>query len=199
MDWMKSKKLILASQSPRRKELLSQAGFEFEVHAANIDEESFPVDLPVYELPVYLAMEKAKKVFASVSDPEMLILAADSLVFLNEKIFTKPIDRKDAFQILEHLAGKTHTVITGVCLMNSVKRNTASVHTEVTFDSMNPGEIDYYIDTYHPFDKAGAYGIQDWIGLCKVSHINGSYSNIMGLPMETVYQMLYSRWGPEDE
>lgn len=193
MDWMKSKKLILASQSPRRKELLAQAGFEFEVRISNIDEESFPTDLPIHELPSYLAREKAKKVFEDFSDHDALVLAADSLVFLNGKIFTKPIDRTDAIKIIEQLAGKTHQVITGICLMDTICTELESVRTEVTFEMMNHAEIEFYIDTYLPYDKAGAYGIQDWIGLCKVARINGSYSNIMGLPMETVYKLLEKR------
>ncbi|MEP7321956.1 MAG: Maf family protein [Saprospiraceae bacterium] len=190
MDWMTSKKLILASQSPRRKELLTQAGFEFTIRAANIDEDSFPTDLPIHELPVYLAREKAEKVFKDISDPEALVLAADSLVFLNGKIFTKPIDRADAIKIIEQLAGNTHQVITGICLMDTIGIELESIRTEVTFEKMHLEEIEYYIDTYLPYDKAGAYGIQDWIGLCKVAGINGSYSNIMGLPMETVYKLL---------
>lgn len=190
MEWMNSKRLILASGSPRRKELLAQAGFHFEVVVADIDEENYPCDLPAPELPAYLARGKAKKVSSNLDDPDAIILAADSLVFLNDKIFTKPVDRKDAIFIIQSLAGKVHTVITGVCLMHAAESECESVQTEVFFESMSKNEIEYYIDNFKPYDKAGAYGIQDWIGWCKVKGIRGSYSNIMGLPMETVYKML---------
>lgn len=190
MEWMHSKRLILASGSPRRKELLAQAGFKFDVIVADIDEEDYPHDLPVHQLPVYLAREKAKKVFSGLGDFDGIILAADSLVFLKDTVFTKPVDRKNAIEIIQSLAGKNHTVITGLCLMYAGIPECESVKTEVFFEPMSLNEIEYYVDHYKPFDKAGAYGIQDWIGLCKVKSIQGSYSNIMGLPMETVYAML---------
>lgn len=193
MHWMNSKRLILASQSPRRKELLTQAGFQFEIRIADIDEETYPAHIQAKELPEYLAQSKAVKIFETLKDPEALVLAADSLVFLGEKIFTKPKDRNDAFHILSSLSGLTHTVITGVCLKSENSSDLISVFTEVCFETIHPDEMEYYIDNYQPFDKAGAYGIQDWLGLCKVKTINGSYSNIMGLPMETVYLLLKNR------
>ncbi len=193
MHWMQSQKLVLASQSPRRKELLSQAGFRFEILIADIDEDDFPDDLAIKALPAYLAHAKASKICETLTDSSTLVLAADSLVFLNDVIYSKPRDRDDALRILDELSDQTHTVITGVCLKNRLHVDIVSVHTEVCFDRLSKAEIEFYIDTYLPYDKAGAYGIQDWIGLCKVKSIKGSYSNIMGLPMETVYTLLKHR------
>lgn len=190
MIWMKSQRFILASQSPRRKELLSQAGFEFDVLVADIDEENFPADLAITALPAYLAQQKAQKIFDFHHTKDRLILAADSLVFKDRRIYTKPVDRADAILILDSLQGQMHEVITGVCLLSENYLDIRSVLTEVIFEPMSINEIEYYIDKFKPYDKAGAYGIQDWIGLCKVKEIKGSYSNIMGLPMNTVYTML---------
>lgn len=190
MNWMKTQKIILASQSPRRKELLAQAGFEFDVMVADIDEENFPADLAITDLPAYLAQKKAQKIFDLHHTQDRLILAADSLVFKDQRIYTKPIDRSDAIYILDSLQGQKHEVITGVCLLSADYLDIRSVLTEVVFEPMSKPEIEYYIDVFKPYDKAGAYGIQDWIGLCKVKEIRGSYSNIMGLPMNIVYTML---------
>ncbi len=197
MDWIKSKKLILASQSPRRKELLAQAGFEFEIRIANIDEENYPSELKLEDLPAYLAEAKASKISDNQLDMNSLVLAADSLVFYKGEVYSKPTDRLDACRILNALSGRTHTVITGICLKGEGFTDIASVYTEVTFDTIHQMEIEYYVDHYLPYDKAGAYGIQDWLGLCKVKSINGSYSNIMGLPMETIYPMLKLRMDTE--
>ncbi len=194
---MNSKKLILASQSPRRKDLLTQAGFAFEVRVADIDEENYPPDLEIDKIPVYLAEAKAKKIQSNCMGEDILILAADSLVFQKDKIFTKPLDRNNAIEIIQALSGATHTVITGVCLLGLNFIESKSVHTRVSFEKFTQDEIEYYVDNYQPFDKAGAYGIQDWLGLCKVSRIEGSYSNIMGLPMETIYQMLKNTYSPD--
>lgn len=192
MNWMRSRKIILASQSPRRKELLAAAGFEFEVKIADINEDNIPSHVVIEKIPVFLAESKARKIQDSVMKDNSLILAADSLVFKNKTIYTKPKDREDAIEIIKSLSDSSHTVITGVCLLDHSICLLDSVHTEVTFKSVSQEEIEYYIDNYKPFDKAGAYGIQDWIGLCKVDKIEGSYTNIMGLPMEKVYQMLES-------
>jgi len=192
MNWMQKRKLILASQSPRRRELLRAAGFEFDIKIADIDEENIPVDIPVENVPVFLAESKAEKINLE-TDENVLILAADSLVFKNDIIYSKPISRENAIQIITSLSNAEHTVITGVCLMDKTSKVLKSVYTQVFFKEINAEEIEYYIDQYKPYDKAGAYGIQDWIGICKVDKIVGSYTNIMGLPMETVYQMLFDK------
>lgn len=190
MNWMQNGRIVLASQSPRRKELLNSAGFEFEIKIADIDEENIPSTIPIELIPAYLAESKAKKVQDEMQE-DALILAADSLVFKNSTIFSKPKDRPDAIRILSELSNAEHTVITGVCLLDKTSIEVRSVHTQVIFKEITIQEIEYYIDQYKPYDKAGAYGIQDWIGLCKVDKIVGSYTNIMGLPMETVYKMLF--------
>lgn len=192
MNWMQNGRIVLASQSPRRKELLNSAGFEFEIKIADIDEENIPSTIPIELIPSYLAESKAKKVQDEMPE-DALILAADSLVFKNSTIFSKPKDRPDAIRILSELSNAEHTVITGVCLLDKTSIEVRSVHTQVIFKEITIQEIEYYIDEYKPYDKAGAYGIQDWIGLCKVDKIVGSYTNIMGLPMETVYKMLFHK------
>lgn len=192
MNWMQSSRIVLASQSPRRKELLKAAGFEFEIKIADIDEEDIPSTIPITLIPAYLAESKAKKV-QELMQANRLILAADSLVFKDNTIFSKPRDRQDAIRILSELSHAEHTVITGVCLLDKTSIEVRSVHSQVIFKEITIQEIEYYIDQYTPYDKAGAYGIQDWIGLCKVDKIIGSYTNIMGLPMETVYEMLFKK------
>ena len=192
MNWMHNQKLILASQSPRRRELLQAAGFEFDIKVADIDEENIPRDISVEKVPLFLAESKAEKINLE-TDEDILILAADSLVFKNNIIYTKPKDRQDAIQIIKSLSNAEHKVITGVCLMDKKSKVLKSVSTLVTFKEISMEEIEYYIDKYKPYDKAGAYGIQDWIGICKVDIIVGSYTNIMGFPMETVYQMLFNK------
>jgi septum formation protein len=190
---MRNKKLILASASPRRKELMTQAGFEFDIRIPEINEDLYPPHIDLTGIPTFLAHEKAKEIAQHESVADHLILAADSLVFKGAKVFTKPLNRKDAIQILTSLSGGWHTVITGICLLGSGFCDLKAVYTEVEFQPMDSEEIEFYIDQYRPFDKAGAYGIQDWIGICKVSQIRGSYTNILGLPMETVYHLLKKR------
>ncbi|NJL73850.1 MAG: septum formation protein Maf [Saprospiraceae bacterium] len=183
-------KIILASKSPRRKQLLEIAGFNFEVKALEVDE-SFSPTMPVAEVAAYLAEKKADAAHSLV-DTNALILAADSVVILEDKIYGKPEDETDAKQILRQLSGKVHRVITGVCLLQYNKKRIFSGVSEVHFAPLSEEEIEYYVQKYQPYDKAGAYGIQDWIGWCKVLKIEGSYSNVMGLPMELVYKELSS-------
>jgi septum formation protein len=187
MDVLKQK-IILASQSPRRRELMERAGFEIDVRPLDIDE-SFPEDMPVEEVAEYLALKKAKA-GRSLLGSDDILLTADSVVILGGKIYEKPVDAADAAHILRQLSGRKHRVITGVCLMKTDQQRTFSGISDVTFSTLTDEEIQYYIQTYQPFDKAGGYGIQDWIGLCKVEKIEGTYSNIMGLPMELVYREL---------
>ncbi|MBK8054275.1 MAG: septum formation protein Maf [Saprospiraceae bacterium] len=181
-------RIVLGSKSPRRYQLLSDSGFDVEVRTQE-DEEDFDINMPVNEVAEMLAVRKADAIKGTLKPNEILI-TADSVVILGEKIYNKPADYDEAVKILTALGGKQHTVITGVCVMSMESMNSFSVSTLVTFDQMTSEEIDYYITNYKPYDKAGAYGIQDWIGLCKVKEINGSYSNIMGLPMRELYQAL---------
>jgi septum formation protein len=184
-----SKNLILASQSPRRSQLLQQAGFSFSIQTKPIDE-SFPNDLPVTEVAPYLAKEKALAAKSFLQDQNDILLTADSVVILNQTIFGKPKDAEDAHQMLSKLSGNTHEVITGVCLLSLNQEKVFAGHSKVTMEELTDEEIEYYVKKFQPFDKAGSYAIQEWIGLCKISKIEGTYSNIMGLPMDLVYQEL---------
>ncbi len=184
-----NRKLILASRSPRRSFLLKQAGFEFEVRAVDIDEEDYPADLPVDAVAGYLAYQKALAARHFIEKDE-IIIASDSVVILGDQIFGKPADYHDAVRILRALSGQMHRVITGVCLLSKDKEEVFSDVANVYFDELNDKEIEYYIKTYEPYDKAGAYAIQEWIGLCKISKIEGTYANIMGLPVHLVYKKL---------
>lgn len=197
MEWLKPYNIILASQSPRRQELMRQAGFQFEVRVADIDEENYPADLEITAVPGYLASQKAQKIFNQEPDQERLVvIAADSLVFLGGRIFSKPLNRPEAEWMLRTLGGKTHLVITGLCVLSDSFSEIRSVETWVEFNPITDDEIHYYINHFPPYDKAGAYGIQDWIGLCAVKGIQGSYTNIMGLPMETLYSVLKEKIKP---
>lgn len=182
------RKLILASASPRRSQLLEQAGFNFEVRPQNIKEDYDP-NLAVEEVAPYLAQMKAQAAKSIASDGE-IILAADSVVILNGKIYEKPADVQDATRMLKALSGQEHTVITGVCLLDSYQKKVFSGVTTVQFETLSDQEIAFYINTYKPFDKAGSYGIQEWIGLCKITKIVGTYANVMGLPVHLVYEKL---------
>ena len=166
------KKLILASQSPRRRQLLEQAGFTFEVKTKPIDE-SFPEDMPVDEVAGYLARRKAHAAREFITGEEIL-LTADSVVILGDAIYNKPEDAADARRILRALSGRVHRVITGVCLLSRDKERVFSGESRVHFAELTDEEIDYYIRTCRPFDKAGAYAIQEWIGLCKIDVIEGT-------------------------
>lgn len=182
--------LILASKSPRRIELLERMGLRFKVMPANI-EEIYPADMPAYEVPEFLAEQKVEHIWNSNNfSQDTVILGADSIVILGDVIYEKPKDPDDAFRMLAALSGKTHLVITGVCLKSAVQRLSFSGKSWVTFRPMDKDEIEQYIESAQPFDKAGSYGIQDWIGMCKVSEIRGTYTNIMGLPTDLVYEGL---------
>lgn len=180
--------LVLASQSPRRRQLLTEAGFRFTIRTYDVPED-FPADMPVEEVPVYLAQKKARAGFADLTGDEVL-LTADSVVILDGMIFNKPANHREAVQMLSALSDRTHTVITGVCLMSREKEKTFAGVSKVTFAPLSDREIDFYIREYQPFDKAGSYGVQDWIGLCKVVKIEGTYANVMGLPVDLVYTAL---------
>ena len=185
---MIKRKIILASQSPRRKQLLAEAGFEFEIKLADV-EETYPEDLDVREVPAFLAIKKATAALQFIEDQEVII-ASDCVVILENKIYGKPTDFDDAVNILTALSGKMHEVITGVCLLSKEKQVVFSGVSKVFFKTLTRDEIEFYINTYKPFDKAGAYAIQEWFGLTKIAKIEGTYSNIMGLPMDLVYDEL---------
>lgn len=179
--------ILLASKSPRRKQLLQASDIPFEVIEIDV-EENYPDELAPEEVPEFLAIKKAKVAFQL--QPERIILAADSIVIMNGEIFEKPTSRSNAIDTIRALAGKDHVVITGVCIMSTERTIHFSDSSEVRLAPMSAEEIEWYVDTFEPFDKAGAYGIQDWIGHCKVERIVGSYNNIMGLPTHKVYDAL---------
>ena len=179
--------LILASQSPRRKQLLELAEIHFEVIVKET-EESFPPGLPIEEVPLYIARQKASII--QLEYPSRKILAADTIVVLDHEIIGKPKDRKDAIQILEKLSGKTHRVITGVVLLEGNQERSFSDSTAVCFKELTQTQIEYYVDTFKPFDKAGAYAIQEWIGAIAIESIHGCFYNVMGLPISKVISIL---------
>jgi len=182
------KKLILSSNSPRRRELLQLADIPFIVKCKD-SEESFPEDMRASEVAEYIAVKKSAPWQGMIQENE-IVLTADSIVILEEKILGKPRDKKAAFEMLESLSGNIHKVITGCCLTDSQHRTSFSESTEVQFYPISKEEIEYYIDNYKPFDKAGAYGIQEWIGLSLIKEIRGSWSNVVGLPVHRVYDEL---------
>ena len=181
--------ILLASNSPRRKELLSGLGITFEVKVLPDISESYPADTPVAEIAQYIACEKAAA-YRQLMTPDDLVITADTVVICGHEVLGKPVDADDASRMLHLLSGRTHQVITGVCLMTTALQRAFSVKTDVTFKPLSDDEIHYYIDTYQPFDKAGAYGIQEWIGYIGVTALHGSYFNVMGLPVQRIYEEL---------
>jgi septum formation protein len=181
-------KIILASNSPRRQQLLSELGLSFEV-AVRDWTEKYPVYLKGEEIALYLATEKANAFRPEIKDNE-IVITADTIVWCNDRILDKPSDRSGAKKILQEISGNTHEVITGVCLTSSIKQTSFFSSTIVTFTELSDDEIEHYISNYNPYDKAGAYGIQEWIGIAACSHIDGSFFNVMGLPVEQVYHEL---------
>ena len=180
--------LILASKSPRRSQLLTEAGFQFEIKTKNV-EENYPDHLLPQQVPLFLAEKKAIACQEFI-EKDKIILAADTIVTKGKKIYEKPKDKQDAERILKKLSGKWHEVITGVCLLSKQKKVSFIGISKVKLEKLSSIEIDFYIEQFQPYDKAGAYAIQEWIGLCKISKIKGTYSNIMGLPVELVYRHL---------
>ena len=180
--------IILGSNSSRRKKILEKMNIKVEVRASNIDE-SITSDINIIEIPVFLAQKKSNSLSKDLKEKEILI-TADTVVIYKDKIITKPKNSLDAKKILEKLSNNTHQVITGVCIRSQNKEHTFSNITEVTFNNLNDNDIDYYIKQFNPYDKAGSYGIQEWIGLIGVKKIKGSYTNVVGLPSSQVYQEL---------
>jgi septum formation protein len=179
--------IILASQSPRRKQLLEWAEVNFEIIVANTDE-LYPENLPPDKIAIHIATEKAKAVQQKASDK--LIIAADTIVVLNNEIIGKPNDRNNAIEILNKLSGSHHKVITGVVLLQNERMVSFADTTDVEFHSLTQNQIEFYVDKYKPYDKAGAYAIQEWIGVVGIKHITGDFYNVMGLPVSRVVQSL---------
>lgn len=181
--------IILASNSPRRRELLAGLGFNYEVKVLPDIKENYPTSLPVSEIAQYIAVEKAKAYLSMMTDND-LIITADTVVIVEDEVMGKPMDAEDAYRMLRKLSGKSHQVTTGVCLQTKSLQHSFSVTTHVTFKDLSDDEIWYYIEHYRPFDKAGAYGIQEWIGYIGVTGLEGSYFNVMGLPVQRIYTEL---------
>lgn len=189
IDMNRNYMIILGSNSPRRKELLVGLGLDFEVKVIDGISERYPEDMPSCDVAAYIAGRKADA-YTDILGENTLVITADTVVIAGDEILGKPADREDARRMLRMLSGRTHQVTTGVCLLTSSSRRVFSVTTDVTFKELTNAEIDYYIDNYKPFDKAGAYGIQEWIGYIGVTGLRGSYFNVMGLPVQRIYQEL---------
>ena len=181
--------IILASNSPRRRELLSGLDLDFEVKVLPDIEENYPETLATQDIPVYIATEKAAA-YKDLMSGHDLIITADTVVVLGDEVLGKPESLDDARRMLHELSGHTHQVITGVCLMTCTRQRSFSVITDVSFKQLTEAEINYYVEKYQPLDKAGAYGIQEWIGYIGVTSLNGSYFNVMGLPVQRIYNEL---------
>ena len=188
MNWLPKYNYILASKSPRRQQLLKSLGLEFEVRMKEVDE-IYPENLEMEKIPVFLAELKSKAFQNELTENDLLI-CADTIVCIHDKVLGKPKNSYEAREMLMELSNMVHHVITGVSLSSLGKTKSFYSVTKVWFKDLNNNEIDYYISTYKPFDKAGSYGIQDWIGVCKVDRIEGSYSTVMGLPIHRLYEEL---------
>ena len=186
---VKDYKMILASNSPRRRELLAGLGVDFEVRVLPDIDESYPASLPALQTAEYIACKKAAAYREVMADDE-LVITADTVVIVGDEVLGKPSDAAEAALMLRKLSGRTHHVVTGVCLTTCEQTVQFSVRTDVTFKQLTDDEIDFYIKKYQPFDKAGAYGIQEWIGYIGCTGLNGSYYNVMGLPVQRIYTEL---------
>lgn len=189
LDNLKKYHVILASNSPRRKELLGGLGVDYEVKTLQGIDESYPDTLQGEEIPIYISREKAQAYLEIMKDND-LIITADTIVWLEGKVLGKPADEAEAVQMLRALSGKKHQVITGVTLTTSTFQRSFAVTSEVEFAALSDEEIAYYVKNYRPLDKAGAYGVQEWIGFIGVRNLVGSYFNVMGLPIQRLYQEL---------
>lgn len=197
LEDLKKYSVVLASNSPRRKELLSGLGVNFSVKMLPDVDESFPDTLKGEEIPLFIARKKAdayKMLFSSVTSNEveepLLVITADTIVWIEDEVLGKPANATEARVMLSKLSGKKHQVITGVCLTTALWQKSFAAVSEVQFSSLTEEEMDYYIHNYCPYDKAGAYGVQEWIGFIGVESIQGSYFNVMGLPIQRLYREL---------
>lgn len=191
LDNLRKYKVLLASKSPRRRELLAELRIPFHVVSIGGTDESYPDTIPAEEIPQYLANKKADAYMANFKGDE-LVITADTLVILDGDVLGKPHGHKEAEEMLARLSGKVHKVVTGVCVSTRMKRITFSTVTEVKFAELEPEDITYYVENFLPFDKAGAYGIQEWIGCVAVEWIRGSFYNVMGLPVHQLFTELKS-------
>lgn len=186
---LRSRRLLLGSQSPRRRELMTACGLPY-VLAANYDcEEIYPASLPADEVPLYLSRLKSEA-YPSALAPDEILLTADTVVVLDDEVLGKPRGRDNAMAMLRRLAGRKHTVVSGVTLRTASRTHSFTATTDVWFRPLTKEEIIYYVDTFRPFDKAGSYGIQEWIGYAAIERIEGSFYNVMGLPVQKVYTEL---------
>lgn len=189
LDNLKKYKVILASNSPRRKDLLAGLGVEYEVRTMPDVDESYPSTLKGADIPLYISQEKANA-YRSMLQSDELMITADTIVWLEGEVLGKPADRAEAISMLQRMSGCTHEVYTGVSITTTEWQRSFAVQTEVKFATLTNEEIAYYVDRFQPMDKAGAYGVQEWIGFIGVEHIEGSYFNIMGLPVQRLYKEL---------
>ena len=191
LENLKNYRIILASKSPRRQELLADLGIDFETEIHEVDE-VFPEGLPMEEIPQYLARLKTEPFVETLKENDLLI-TSDTIVYVENQVLGKPADYDEAVEMLWKLSGRQHEVVTGVCLTSKSKQVSFASVTDVFFKVLSHDEIDYYIKHYKPYDKAGAYGIQEWIGYIGIERIEGSYFNVMGLPVQHLYEEL-SKW-----
>ena len=189
--------IILASNSPRRRELLAGLDLEFEVKVLDGIDELYP-DMPRQLVAQYIAGKKADAYLATLNESD-LVITADTVVIVDNDILGKPNDEQEAKAMLRRISGRSHKVVTGVCLLTPDARREFSVSTDVTFKPLTDEEIDYYVEHYHPLDKAGAYGIQEWIGYVGVTALNGSYFNVMGFPVQRIYSELMKMSGEDND
>lgn len=189
LDNLRKYDILLGSKSPRRRELLSQLRIPFNIIGLGNVDETYPDDMPRHEVPEFLARKKAQAYSRALHDNE-LIITADTVVILDNVIYGKPHDAVDAKRMLRRLSGRTHQVVTGVAVTTADRTESFSCTTDVEFADIPDEAIDYYVDTFHPLDKAGAYGIQEWIGCVAVKGLNGSYYNVMGLPVHRLFELL---------
>lgn len=189
LENLKKYNIVLASKSPRRQELLKGIGVDFTILTKDVDE-SYPSRLPLLEVAPFLSLKKAKAFEDNELPENFMVITADTVVIAENEILGKPKDRDDAFRMLGLLSGKTHKVVTGVTVHTKDFTKTFSVISKVAFDRLDNQEIEYYVEKYKPYDKAGAYGIQEWIGYIGVSSVEGSYFNVMGLPTRKLYMVL---------
>ena len=189
LDNLKKYRIVLASNSPRRHELLAGLGIDFEVKVMPDIDESYPDTINASEVAQFIAEKKAQAYLTMLHD-DSLVITADTVVIVDNLILGKPKDEADAAEMLKAISGRSHHVVTGVCITTKDSQRSFSVTTEVTFAPLSPEEIEYYVRKYRPFDKAGAYGIQEWIGYIGVTSLSGSYFNVMGLPVQRIYSEL---------
>lgn len=186
MEWFPKYNFILASKSPRRQQLLTSLNIQFQVKLKEVNE-IYPANLSKEEIPVFLAELKSKPFLKELAKNDLLI-TADTIVCLGDTILGKPKDYEDAVTMIRNLSGREHSVITGVCLTSSEKTHSFYSLTKVLFKELTQQEIDFYVTQFRPYDKAGAYGIQEWIGIIGITHIEGSFYNVMGLPIQKLYE-----------